>query len=626
MDAIGAKLVEKDERFANKKEELIKQLWDSVEENAPDEYITFSIFQPYEAKSFETSEAVYNEITGEPKYNQVTRYYLTYTSETRITNNQYFWKVKYGFWILMSLWKWTLITWYDLTINNSFGLKGLIGIKPPKQFTCDNITGKIECSRYDFSYFSFMRIFNDSITNDRTDFLANREKSLFGGAFGNFLNFTKNYIIYGFFGNILLLLGYPIVSLLNITFFTALAIVGIPLHVVFVIIGFLFMILVFDFLEKDYKRCACSPIIANLLYLIFKGLLNLCLHILAVIGRLLSSASIFAYSHLKYILVGIYSWIMYRMIRIFGKVPKIRTDLAFPVSGPGVTAKVFNRIELEDALMFVLATLEKISLTFFENKQKKIIKEPYELTAKINAAVSPLNFSFSMPYQFNDQINKLETKLINQTNMRRRIYPTVQKIKFPLSDLVLLKASTNEMLVNFIKDNKFTEIWEHYNLLENSWTRLTDKILVETFNSEILEALEDTEVWLANDREPENQEWREVREQVAMQSSSLKKFGDRRYMKNSSFIMQAKSFSGSFEEDDYYEKWAHQERCHYNNKHKEKSEGFNDFIYENSITSYSSPFTMNTYSMTPEQRKAYEEKDENLKKEYIQRFKKIDLI
>ena len=87
----------------------------------------------------------------------------------------------------------------------------------------------------------------------------------------------------------------------------------------------------------------------------------------------------------------------------------------------------------------------------------------------------------------------LQQKLTNHIQMRQRIYPSLEKTKFPLSDLFLLKASTNEILVNYIKENNLTEIWQHYNLLENSWTKLTDKVLVETFGQNILETLEDSE-------------------------------------------------------------------------------------------------------------------------------------
>ena len=97
MDAVGAKLVEKDEKFTKNRNELIDELWNTVPENSPEEYVTFSLFQPYEIESFESQACTYDKITGEPKYNKVTRYNVAYRRQMKITNNQYFWKVKYGF-------------------------------------------------------------------------------------------------------------------------------------------------------------------------------------------------------------------------------------------------------------------------------------------------------------------------------------------------------------------------------------------------------------------------------------------------------------------------------------------------------------------------------------------------
>ncbi len=111
-------------------------------------------------------------------------------------------------------------------------------------------------------------------------------------------------------------------------------------------------------------------------------------------------------------------------------------------------------------------------------------------------------------------IIEYKTILISQINERYTIYPNLNlNIRFSKSELELLLEASYQLVKDCVEKNNLDFIWKVNGLVPGNWELLTEKILISTFNADILTNIDDSEVRIEN-KKPKHQSIQKLEEDL----------------------------------------------------------------------------------------------------------------
>jgi hypothetical protein len=193
---------------------------------------------------------------------------------------------------------------------------------------------------------------------------------------------------------------------------------------------------------------------------------------------------------------------MFVIIYIFAKTPVSDSFLAWKISGPGLTRKYFNHIEITEALTVVHAYLEKCELLNFKNQVSSLLEEPYRKNANY---IAKQFLNYDLKFQPNpellESIKFYKDKLVNSIYDRVQFFPRVKNVKFTNDELTTLKISSREYIRDYVTSHRMEYLFDEYKIAKNSWGKLNEIILVQTFGEQVLESFTDMDFKIEIKRE-----------------------------------------------------------------------------------------------------------------------------
>lgn len=408
------------------------------------------------------------------------------------SNNFYFWKFP------LFLFRYFSFTWniyiysYKMIFNHSLGISSFYETEVNHDYKCDSQTGVIEKINPVGTLRSSLSKLCNSITENRKEFEDSPDDSFFGKNCSRIFNLIYNYLIKTFVAFFVFILGYPIVILLwSIMWFIILC-----TCYVWGLLGIIFYSLI-SVLIVDIESTFVEEFNLGLIPIIFytiliKFIFQLIATILLLIFQPILAILIVAFGIIRMILRFMYDIFMFAIIYIFAKVPVSDSFLAWKISGPGLTRKYYNSMDVGEALTLIHAHLEAYELLTFKNKINKLIEKP------LNENFNELSKYFYMMdlklYVNSEMVNNIDyykSLLSKQISKRMKLYPKVSNIKFNDEELTILKISSREYIREYITSHQMNYIFTSHSIQVGAWGKLNEVILKEVFGDQILESLTD---------------------------------------------------------------------------------------------------------------------------------------
>lgn len=394
------------------------------------------------------------------------------------------------------------ITAWRMIFNNRFGLSSFYKDKIIDSYECDPQTGALTPTEGASTLKSNLSKLCTSITEDRDNFENSPDDSFFGKNCARIFNIIYNYIIKTFVAFFAFMIGYPIVIFLWTIFWFIVLIscyVWGLIAIVFLAMFNLF-ILDIDYPGKDGHGLGLIPIIFYTI--LVKFVFQFAATIFLLVGQPLLAILVFFLGALRLVFRFMYDCFMYLIIYLFAKTPISDSFLAWKISGPGLTRKYFNHIEITEALTVVHAYLEKCELLNFKNQVSFLLEEPYRKNAH---SIAKHFIHYDLKFQPNpellESIKFYKDKLINSIYDRVQFFPRVKNVKFTNDELTTLKISSREYIRDYVTSHRMEYLFDEYKIPKNSWGKLNEIILVQTFGEQVLESFTDMDFKIEIKRE-----------------------------------------------------------------------------------------------------------------------------
>jgi hypothetical protein len=191
--------------------------------------------------------------------------------------------------------------------------------------------------------------------------------------------------------------------------------------------------------------------------------------------------------------------------------PYSDSGLAWKVSGPGLSARKFNHLVMQDALTIVHSQLEKEELWNFQKVVEEILREPEKnANNKIVPLFRKVDLSFSCRgynvYEFTNILGR-------QIQERISLFPSASNIKYTKDELTIFKNVTQDYVREYVERKGMDYLWDRNGLAEYSWDRLSENIVKAALGSQILEPLDDADFRVEVKRNF-NSSWDEIKNQI----------------------------------------------------------------------------------------------------------------
>ena len=401
--------------------------------------------------------------------------------------------------------------------NSSFGLNSFTSNEVVSNYSCNPETGEVTKGEVKSTLKSSLSKLCSSIATNRNEFEISPDDSFFGKNCARIFNIIYNYVIKTFTAFFVFMIGYSTVIIFwSLFWFVVLitcyiwALIAVFFHAMFNL-----FIIDTDYPRNDSIGYGLFPII---FYVIFvKCFLQFFATIMLLIIQPILAILICFLGLLRLILRFFYDIFMFVIIWMFAKLPLSDSFLAWKTSGPGLSRKYYNHIEVGDALTIVHAELEKCELNSFRSNVISLLEEPI---VRVNNVYKKFYF-FDLKFDPNpvllESFNYYKQLLNHYILNRLSYFPNVGKVKFTEEELTTLKISSREYIREYVTSHKMDFIFDTFELQKNSWGKLTEKILKSAFGSEILQSLEENDYRIEIKRE-ENFEFDQLKGMIVEKS------------------------------------------------------------------------------------------------------------
>ncbi|CAK70170.1 unnamed protein product (macronuclear) [Paramecium tetraurelia] len=433
-------------------------------------------------------------------YQERDRYYLRRFKDYHIDSSKAGWKLKL-IGIRYYVWTVNIIFWLSANaVSGPIGIKALIKSEKFKpDVVIDSTTGKVKPSNFTVTplivkFFSVL----EGMRNSRCHFEGSPDTGLFGKNLYRVFNLIEVYIfrflLVGVIGVIIIL---PTIIISNVVISTLLALTAWLWIPITIIIRILFNSLIYDTdvcrrREKDiiWRSPNWFPLIINIFDFLILGILNTiyCLFKL-LIWHPFWITFMAAFAYLRFYTRSLYDSFTIIIIKLMGRVPSSENNIAWKISGPGLSRQYFYGIQLPQVLILVQAELEKKMLNLYKQNLINLINRPsQDLRQKINPFFQLFNAQFS----FDDPAcGYLTNQLNKQIEERLSLFPKLNhQIRFSEDELKYILKQVK----SFVEKDMKSYIWDSYQVQKGDYNLLSEKIMAAIFGSAVLDPFEDLEM------------------------------------------------------------------------------------------------------------------------------------
>ncbi|CAD8150535.1 unnamed protein product [Paramecium octaurelia] len=438
-------------------------------------------------------------------YQERNRFYLRRFKDYHIDSSKAGWKLKL---IVIRYYVWTvnIIFWLSANaVSGPIGIKALIkSNKFRPDVTVDSVTGKVMSSNFTVTPLRIkFRNVLEGMRNSRCHFEGSPDTGLFGKNLYRVFNLIEVYIfrflLVGIIGVLIIL---PTIILSNVVISTLLAFTAWLWIPITILIRILFNSLIYDTdvcrrREKDiiWRSPNWFPLIINIFDFLILGILNAvyCLFKL-LIWHPFWITFMAAFAYLRFYTRLLYDSFTINIIKLMGRVPSSENNIAWKISGPGLSRQYFYGIQLPQVLILVQAELEKKILNLYKQNLTNLINRPsQDLRQKIN----PFFQLFNAQFYFDDPACRYLTNQLNkQIEERLSLFPKLNhQIRFSEEELkYILKQVKSFVKKQIILKDMKSYIWDSYEVQKGDYNQLCEKIMAAIFGSAVLDPFEDLEM------------------------------------------------------------------------------------------------------------------------------------
>ena len=462
--------------------------------------------------------------TYQDYYNN-TKYRLIRTETIEYSTEHWFWRffimlVRYRVWVQNAMY-WLFV----MAIAGPLGIRALCGCEPfyPDK-ECDENTGEIRQSRNPEiqTVFSTFMLVMKSIEDDRNHFESQPDTGFFGKKFSRICNLIYNYIFkFIFVGLFLTLICFPLLIIGNFLICLLLAVTSFIWMPLVLVICKISHVLIYDYDNEGSHEGPGSntyrwfPIFAE--FIVTFGifcLLQITFAVFLLIIKPVLFVLIVVFGILRYVIRSFYDFFMMLFVLLFGRVPASDTAIAWKISGPVVTRKFYDKMDIFDAMKFFISQLENIELDKFSNEvQSNLRKNQTQVEKFYHNLNAPFGVTSSLKH-YDEKDNKikkdvanihtmrtcqsnLQKKLENALTDRRNMFPQrnvygTNRVRYSAKDLEILENCCLEILKTFVFRRNIQDHWPEKDFTDVETVREINRTLIRSaVNSEVLEPYEE---------------------------------------------------------------------------------------------------------------------------------------
>eukprot|EP01125_Pyxidicula_operculata_P017781 TRINITY_DN6275_c0_g1_i1.p1 TRINITY_DN6275_c0_g1~~TRINITY_DN6275_c0_g1_i1.p1 ORF type:complete len:1065 (-),score=168.01 TRINITY_DN6275_c0_g1_i1:56-3250(-) len=410
------------------------------------------------------------------------------------------------------------ITYYALAINlfnGPFSFRALFGknaFYPAKKV--NNLTGDLEVntSIKIETFRSLFLILRNHISQSRSKFESSPDNGFIGKTVTRWFNMGWNYIFKGFFGSLILIVGFPLISVGNILI-TLLFLLATPIWVPLLSFSrFAYSYSMYD-LDSPYASTQWKlfPLLRSWIKLFIYGFGQILLSLFTgtVIHPLLATL-ISVFGVFRTIFRVLYDWFIYHLIiKSRARVPTGDSFLARRIHGPGLSSVHYFQIDSNTALLALMLHLEQVEINVYEMYTLYLINQPDIAFRNLQSSIFTY-FGFAVDHSSPvwQKIQERNKQIREELNKKLEAYRSQMKSacfsREVRQSLHVLSETTQKgvrLVQNFVpthifkyfSDEQKTQFWSSVNLMENDWEGLTKHYLSEVFGREFLEPLEEAD-------------------------------------------------------------------------------------------------------------------------------------
>ena len=451
-------------------------------------------------------------------------YSIEYEEEYLVTTKYPGWRWRIFF---VSFYTWLLNALFILLFY--FILKGPLSLSAlflwyehPIKYSVDGRTGNLYPYKRGKTLITRLASLWRQILKRREEFESRPDTGFLPKNLTRLINRIYYYIIWGFFGSIILIFGFITLSILTINLAIVL-IVTLPLwYALFHVLKISTLWLFYDwqFRFKGRLQGLEYAFIMPVFYLVFyKLLIRIFLQLISVLFILVAlpnvSFIIVLYAFARRILRSVWDFFTFHLvIRLRGRVPEADSFLARRVSGPGLATNYFYRIDPNQALVKFEYDLESKEIGLYEDFMKDLIDQPRMVYSQfIQSFLTSFGYSQKQEKSqnvtlkgINSQMTSLQNELGSSLKIRRKSLkfnqPSValRSIRMNKKDLeltvevatILIKEFYTKRII-FYPNNGLESVFSVRGLPQGDWESLAKIQLTNSFSQNFLTPLEDSD-------------------------------------------------------------------------------------------------------------------------------------
>jgi hypothetical protein len=443
------------------------------------------------------------------------RFYVDKYERPQVKTDSLFWRPRNAFWRAASFLNnglhWLLVknAW-----SGPLGLRALFGrsqFSPSLQLDARRGT-LVPSTQMVPTFRSRLRTIWRDIQKSRRTFEAKPDTGIIGKAFSRWINRAWNYIIKGFLGTLLVLVGQPILTFLNLSLVLLLTLTSVAWAPLGSIGVMALNIVLYD--TESTSSTRVLPLLSRVFQMTVQGAGQAVLAVvLATLFHPLLAILFLLVGGLRSIIRLTYDDVVrWLILKRLGRVPATSGFLARRVAGPGLSSEFYFQVRPALVLLIAQANLERLELQIYEQKTQAQIDAPLIELQKFTAQV------FGYFSRYLDPSERV-SELLNQTTkhytealakaVRERNYlldkvSTLQeagRIRQTRQDLVSTLARLKPMVQNFCETRLFLRLtptekdafFVERGLSRGDFAGLARWVLSTSISPGLLEPLEDAD-------------------------------------------------------------------------------------------------------------------------------------
>lgn len=348
------------------------------------------------------------------------------------------------------------------------------------------------------------------ISKSRTDFESQPDSGFVGKGLSRHLNRVWNYLFKGLVGTVLLVLLFPVVSLVVCTLSLAAALVA-PVWMPCVMLVFhLVMVLAYDFDSPSSERNRICILGEAILWqgLVLGILQPLAAAVIALVLCPLAAGFVFLVAVLRW--AGVQCWdalLFHGVVKRRGRVPLGDSWMATRVAGPGLSQDHLYQVNPEQALAAFLAKVESEQLSIYGQQTELQILQPLRAYDQfVEQCFGPFAAALARdkgPYRdLESELNNMVSALKAEVDKRKRELQlglgvsSRQRTRMTAAGLQAALAA-GAGLAQHLLPRLPSSHWQERGLEEKDWLGLAAQLYSEMFSPEFLVPLLEDDVAFA---------------------------------------------------------------------------------------------------------------------------------